>query len=150
MRAVLERLRLLIVVAVAGLAATTVVTMLWASARVVQLVGVLISGGWRLDATVITLLEVVDLFLVATVQLIVALGLFELFVADLRLPEWLTVHNLGDLKRPIVQVLVVIVVIKFFERMLIASALETLYYGASVSAVTLAMVAFIRFGEGRA
>ncbi|MHA7649119.1 YqhA family protein [Mycobacterium sp. ML4] len=146
----MERLRLLIVVAVAGLAATTVVTMLWASARVVQLVGVLISGGWRLDATVITLLEVVDLFLVATVQLIVALGLFELFVADLRLPEWLTVHNLGDLKRPIVQVLVVIVVIKFFERMLIASALETLYYGASVSAVTLAMVAFIRFGEGRA
>lgn len=95
----------------------------------------------------ITLLEVVDLFLVATVQLIVALGLFELFVADLHLPEWLTVHNLGDLKRPIIQVLVVVIVIKFVERMLMTGALDTLYYGAATAVVTIALALFIRFGE---
>ncbi|KAA1251668.1 YqhA family protein [Mycobacterium simiae] len=65
-----------------------------------------------------------------------ALGLFELFVADLHLPEWLTVHNLGDLKRPIIQVLVVVIVIKFVERMLMTGALDTLYYGAATAVVT--------------
>jgi len=113
----------------------------------VDLVVVLAHGGWRQDSAVISLLEVVDLFLLATVQLIVALGLFELFVADLHLPEWLTVHNLGDLKRPIIQVLVVIVVIKFVERMLLTGALETLYVGTATAVVTVALAVFIRLGE---
>lgn len=147
MRLVFERLRFLIVIAVCGLAVTTLVTLLWASGRAVDLVVVLAHGGWRQDSAVISLLEVVDLFLLATVQLIVALGLFELFVADLHLPEWLTVHNLGDLKRPIIQVLVVIVVIKFVERMLLTGALETLYFGTATAVVTLALAVFIRLGE---
>ncbi|OBR99428.1 hypothetical protein BHQ23_26910 [Mycobacterium gordonae] len=95
----------------------------------------------------ISLLEVVDLFLVATVQLIVAMGLFELFVADLHLPAWLTVRNLGDLKRPIIQVLVVVIVIKFVERMMLTGALDTLYFGTATAVVTLALALFIRFGE---
>lgn len=147
MRLVFERLRFLIVIAVCGLALTTAVTLLWASGRAVDLVVVLAHGAWRQDSAVISLLEVVDLFLVATVQLIVALGLFELFVADLQLPDWLTVHNLGDLKRPIIQVLVVVVVIKFVERMLLTGALETLYVGTATAVVTVALAVFIRLGE---
>ncbi|MDP7703666.1 MULTISPECIES: YqhA family protein [unclassified Mycobacterium] len=147
MRSVFEHLRFLIVIAVCGLAVTTAVTLLWASGRAVELIVMLAHGGWRQDSAVISLLEVVDLFLVATVQLIVALGLFELFVADLHLPEWLTVRNLGDLKRPIIQVLVVVVVIKFVERMLMTGALDTLYFGTATAVVTIALALFIRFGE---
>jgi len=146
-RSVFEHLRFLIVIAVCGLAVTTAVTLLWASGRAVELIVMLAHGGWRQDSAVISLLEVVDLFLVATVQLIVALGLFELFVADLHLPEWLTVRNLGDLKRPIIQVLVVVVVIKFVERMLMTGALDTLYFGTATAVVTIALALFIRFGE---
>jgi len=146
-RSVFEHLRFLIVIAVCGLAVTTAVTLLWASGRAVELIVLLAHGGWRQDSAVISLLEVVDLFLVATVQLIVALGLFELFVADLHLPEWLTVRNLGDLKRPIIQVLVVVVVIKFVERMLMTGALDTLYFGTATAVVTIALALFIRFGE---
>ncbi|MBI2700278.1 YqhA family protein [Mycobacterium gordonae] len=129
------------------MAVTTAITLLWASGRAVELIVVLAHGGWRQDSAVISLLEVVDLFLVATVQLIVAMGLFELFVADLHLPAWLTVRNLGDLKRPIIQVLVVVIVIKFVERMMLTGALDTLYFGTATAVVTLALALFIRFGE---
>ncbi len=142
MRWTLERLRLLIVIAVAGLAVTTAVSLGWGVARAVELVGVLLSGGWRQDATLVTLLEVVDLFLVATVQLIVALGLYELFVSDLDLPDWLTVRSLGELKQPIIDVLVVIMVIKFVERALTVPALDALQYGVATAAVITALVAF--------
>lgn len=138
----LERLRLLIVIAVLGLAVTTAVSLGWGVVRAVELIGVLFSGGWRQDATVVTLLEVVDLFLVATVQLIVALGLYELFVGDLDLPGWLTVHSLGELKQPIIDVLVVIMVIKFFERSLTVPALDALFYGLGYGAVIVALVLF--------
>lgn len=147
MRSAFERLRFLIVIAVCGLAVTTTITLVWASGRAVELIVVLAHGGWRQDSAVISLLEVVDLFLLATVQLIVAMGLFELFVADLHLPAWLTVRNLGDLKRPIIQVLVVVIVIKFVERMMLTGALDTLYFGAATAAVTIALALFIRFGE---
>lgn len=142
MRWVLERLRLLIVVAVAGLAVTTTVTLGWGIVRAVDLTAVLLAGGWRQDATLVTLLEVVDLFLVATVQLIVALGLYELFVGDLDLPDWLTVRSLGELKQPIIDVLVVIMAIKFIERALTVPPLDALWYGLAYAAVMVALVAY--------
>lgn len=142
MRWVLERLRLLIVVAVVGLAVTTTVSLGWGIVRAVDLTAVLLAGGWRQDATLVTLLEVVDLFLVATVQLIVALGLYELFVGDLDLPDWLTVRSLGELKQPIIDVLVVIMAIKFIERALTVPPLDALWYGLAYAAVMVALVAY--------
>jgi len=41
--------------------------------------------------------EIVDLFLVATVFYIIALGLYELFIAKAPLPGWLKICNLDDL-----------------------------------------------------
>jgi uncharacterized membrane protein YqhA len=150
-RWMLERLRLLIVVAVVGLTLTTVVTLGWGVARAVALIGVLLAGGWLEDATLVGLLEVVDLFLVATVQMIVVLGLYELFVGDLDLPDWLTVRNLGELKQPIVDVLVVLMVIKFIERALTVPPLDALHYGLAYAVVIGALVAFTAVSKrGRA
>lgn len=63
-------------------------------------------------------------------------------VGDLRLPDWLTVRDLGELKQPIIDVLVVILTIKFVERSLASSAFDGLLYGAATAVVILALVAF--------
>jgi uncharacterized membrane protein YqhA len=147
MRRVLERFRLAALVAVAGLSLTALATLGWASARAVQLVVILVQGGWRQDTSLIGLLEIVDLYLVAVVQLIVVLGLYELFIGDLDLPDWLTVHDLGELKRSVVDVLVVILGIKFLERALGSPPLETLYYGLATALVIGALVAFVAVTE---
>lgn len=63
-------------------------------------------------------------------------------VGDLRLPDWLTVRDLSELKQPIIDVLVVILTIKFVERSLASSAFDGLLYGAATAVVILALVAF--------
>ncbi len=63
---------------------------------------------------IVAAIEVIDLFLVATVAYIVSLGLYELFVDErLDLPPWLQIHSLDDLKNKLVGVLVVVIAITF-------------------------------------
>jgi uncharacterized membrane protein YqhA len=52
------------------------------------------------------------------------------------------VSSLSELKQPIIDVLVVIMAIKFLERALAGSALDALFYGAATALVITALVAF--------
>ena len=48
---------------------------------------------------ILSCIEVVDLFLLATVFYITALGLYELFIDDrIKVPIWLEIHTIDDLK----------------------------------------------------
>ncbi len=59
-------------------------------------------------------IELVDLFLLATVCLIIALGLYELFIDDtIPLPAWLQIHSLDDLKAKLISVVVTILGVLF-------------------------------------
>lgn len=63
---------------------------------------------------VVAAIEVIDLFLIATVAYITGLGLYELFVDEtLELPSWLQIHSLDDLKSRLIGVLVVVIAISF-------------------------------------
>jgi uncharacterized membrane protein YqhA len=84
---ILEQVRHLAVVAVAGLTVTMAVTFAWAIAKTVRLIGTLLDGGWRNDLSMVDLLEVIDTYLLAIVQLIVVVGLYELFIGALDVPE---------------------------------------------------------------
>lgn len=137
----MHRLRFLAVPACLVLAFTSILTMGWSAAKAIDLARLLLTGGWTSDQPLIALLSVVDLILVATVQVIIALGLWELFINDLDLPDWLTVHSLSDLKRSLSEALVLVLAIKFFELLLTSSALDALYYAAAVTLVSGVLVA---------
>lgn len=117
MKRVLERVRHVAVVAVAGLTVTMTVTFAWAIAKTVRLIGVLLDGGWRNDLSMVDLLEVIDTYLLAIVQLIVVIGLYELFIGALDVPDWLKARSLEDLKKSIVDVLIVFIGVKGVERL---------------------------------
>ena len=106
-QALLNQARYLVLIAVAGLTVLSVATFAWAIAKTVKLFGALLDGGWRGDVALVDLLGVIEMYLLAIVQLIVAIGLYELFVGDLDVPNWLEVTSLDDLKKSIVDVLVV-------------------------------------------
>ncbi len=109
------QVRHLAVLAVIGLLVTTVFSYVWALVRTVSLADDLLRGAWHDDSVLIDLLGVIDLYLLATVQLIVVLGLYELFVGDLDLPDWLEAKSLDDLKKPLIDMLVVCVAVKGVE-----------------------------------
>jgi len=69
--------------------------------------------------------EIIDGFLLATVLLIFALGLYELFISKIDLANEsetqsnvLVINNLDDLKNRLAKVILMILIVKFFEHAL--------------------------------
>ena len=145
----LERVRHLVIIAVAGLTVTTAETFLWAIAKTVRLIGTLLDGGWRSDETIVDLLEVIDTYLLAIVQLIVAIGLYELFIAALDVPDWLKARSLDDLKKSIVDVLIVFIGVKGVERLVVTEdPVDTLAFAGAV-ALLIGALSLFRLKPGR-
>lgn len=76
------------------------------------------------DKTVIlAFIPAIDNYLFATVLLIFSMGIYELFVSKINpvmrtpssRPNWLNIENLDDLKTHIAEVVIMILIINFFE-----------------------------------
>ena len=149
MNHLLEKVRYIVVVAVAGLIVTMTVTFAWAIAKTVRLTGVLLDGGWRSDLLMVDLLEIIDTYLLAIVQLIVAIGLYELFIGALDVPDWLKARSLEDLKKSIVDVLIVFVGVKGVERLVaVQEPVDALAYTGAV-AILIAALSLFRLTPSR-
>ncbi|MCS7058272.1 MAG: YqhA family protein [Meiothermus sp.] len=88
----------------------------------------------------------VDLALLAAVLIIFALGIYELFIAEVNRSEGinnvLVVRSLNDLKTKLGQVILMILVVKFFEKAQAFSpkgALDFLYYAGAVALLGAAL-----------
>src|SRR5689334_14139832 len=90
--------RYLIVVAVICIFITGLALMVYGASETYQLVAHLFDDGVNAKSAktlVLAAIELVDLFLLATVLFVIAIGLYELFVDDnLALPGWLVIHTL--------------------------------------------------------
>ncbi len=99
-------------------------------------------------------LAVVDLFLVGATLLISAFGLYELFVSRVdpggvhRLPAWLEMSDLNDLKARVVSMLVLVASVSFVETVAAeANGRLVLELGGGVAAVVVALTAYLRWGS---
>ncbi len=92
--------------------------------------------------TVTSVVEVVDGYLLATIMLIFALGLYELFISRIDIAEGsefasrlLLIRSLDDLKDRLAKVVLLILVVKFFEhalQMRFETPLDLLYMALGV------------------
>lgn len=145
----LGRSRYLILVAVIGsfLAATSL--LLYGGFEVIALIweavtyGAVTSKGAK--ALALSMIEVVDLFLLGTVFYIVALGLYELFIDDtLELPSWLEIHSLDDLKNKLVGVVVVVLAVLFLGQIVAWDGRRDLFgFGAAIALVIASLTWFL-------
>ncbi|MCX6698957.1 MAG: YqhA family protein [Methanomicrobiales archaeon] len=60
-----------------------------------------------------TSIEIIDIFLVATVFYLISMGLYELFVAKAPLPGWVEIRNLDDLKTKLLGLIVIALAVLF-------------------------------------
>ena len=142
-QALLNQARYLVLIAVAGLTVLSVATFAWAIAKTVKLFGALLDGGWRGDVALVDLLGAIEMYLLAIVQLIVAIGLYELFVGDLDVPNWLEVTSLDDLKKSIIDVLVLFLGVKGIEGLVEAERpLDALMLVGATAALIVALSLF--------
>jgi uncharacterized membrane protein YqhA len=122
--------RFLVVFAVLGSLVAAVVLFLKGSLEIIQ--GV--NGFFKIithfgptssddKSVILAFIPAIDNYLFATVLLIFSMGIYELFVSEidpaLRLPtsrpNWLNIENLDDLRTHISEVVIVILIINFFE-----------------------------------
>jgi uncharacterized protein (TIGR00645 family) len=101
-------------------------------------------------------LLVVDLFLIGATLLIAAIGFYELFFERIgregghRVPHWLQMHDLNDLKARVVSMIVLIVSVSFVEIVVDDfPGTEVLEIGGGIALVVAALTAFLRFGKER-
>ncbi len=141
MARLLGKSRYLVIVAVIGIGVEAVATFGWAVAITVEFIYDLVrTSAWKQDDTVVELLQVLDLYLIGTVLLITSIGLYELFIGEVQLPPWLVIRNLSDLKAKIVDVIVLVIGIKFLEKLVTGGeAIDILWYGLA-SAVVMAVL----------
>jgi uncharacterized membrane protein YqhA len=58
-------------------------------------------------------IQIIDMFLVATVFYLISLGLYELFIAKAPLPGWVEMRNLDDLKDKLLGLVVIALAVIF-------------------------------------
>ena len=90
----------------------------------------------------------IDLYLIAVVLLIFGFGIYELFISDIDVAKGtggekvLYVRSLDELKDKIAKVIVMVLVVSFFQRILhteYKGALEMLYFSISIAALALGL-----------
>ena len=138
--------RYLVIAPIIGLFVAAVVLTIVAVVDVVKITIAVATQHLELNKTVVGFIEVADIFLLAVVLYIMALGLYELFIdSDLPLPEWLVVRSLEDLKEKLVGVVVVVLAIFFLGRVIESeNPIEVLYLGVGIAAIIASLAYFAK------
>jgi uncharacterized membrane protein YqhA len=150
--------RFVVIIAVLASMITALAMFFMASVDVFYLVSHLgdylaadLSGQARADfraATVTHVVEVIDGYLLATVLLIFSLGLYELFISKIDEAEEsehskvLAIHSLDDLKARLGRVVLMILIVNFFEHaisMEFHNPLELLALAGGIGLIALAL-----------
>ncbi len=94
------------------------------------------------------LIGAIDLYLIAVVLLIFSFGIYELFVSQIdeakesESSQILEIHSLDELKDKIAKVIIMVLVVKYFQMVLDMSfngAVEMLYLAISILGLSLAL-----------
>lgn len=145
--------RFIVMVPVLGLLVSAIALVVLGAIETVHVIGSAIlpveSGGATLKETLVGFIELADLFLLAVVIYIIALGLFELFIdADLKLPGWLQFHDLDDLKYRLLGVVVVVLAVLFLGRAIQTPDAQDLFWiGAATASVIASLALFMKSGH---
>lgn len=102
------------------------------------------------EVIVSKIIGAVDLYLIAVVLLIFSFGLYELFISKIDAAEndenkssqILAIHSLDQLKDKIAKVIIMVLIVGFFQRVLHTeynSALEMLYFALSITLLSVGL-----------
>lgn len=99
----------------------------------------------------------VDLYLIAVVMFIFSFGLYELFISEINEAsakkngnQILVIHSLDQLKDKIAKVIVMVLIVNFFQRVLhtnFTTPLEMLYFAISIAALATGLYLLNHVGK---
>lgn len=148
MKVILERSRYLALIGVFSLLIASFSAFIWGTIKTVFTTLLVIQSLGSNAAITVELIEIIDIFLIATTILIFAASLYELFIGKLDLPEWMLAHDLYELKAKLSSMIVLVMTVKFLQKLIEAKdAAELLQRGIATAVVAAVLIAFGYFGK---
>jgi uncharacterized membrane protein YqhA len=148
MKTIIEKSRYLSLLAVITLLLTFALSLLWGIVQAVKAWGKIILSFGQSPDIILSILKLIDTFLVAIVLYILAASIYKLFVSDVELPSKLVAKSLPELKSKLSSVIVLVMAVHFVEVMFEEeiTGLEKLWQAIGISLVAIVLIAFSYFG----
>jgi uncharacterized membrane protein YqhA len=125
----------------------------YGAALFVYSVGHIVSHAFPVHHQIGLFLADIDLFLIGATLLISAVGFYGLFIREIqlqgpvRVPAWLEMHDLNDLKARVIAMIVLVLSVSFVEVLVDSpSGEQVLDLGGGIAAVIVALTVFLRLG----
>jgi len=136
--------RIMVVIAIFGLLLTSIFVIITGFAELFRIISFLMEGGLLSEEAgtflSVTVTEMIDLYLIGLVLIIIALGLYQLFIdPDIELPEWLDTPSFEALKGRLLVVVVVVLAVMFLGYA--AEATDALFIAGIGIAISLVIIA---------
>ena len=87
--------------------------------------------------------EFVHLFLVGTVLYITAIGLYQLFINEIKFPNWLKIDSTEELETNLIGVTVVVLAVNFMGAVFVGGKENLLEFGAGIALPIAALGVFL-------
>lgn len=147
MSKILAASRYLTIIAVIALLTAALAAFGWGVTKTIDAIHTIVVSAGEDKSITVSLVQIVDAFLIATTLLLFSLGLYELSIAEVKLPEWMIVHNLHDLKAKLGSMIVLIMAAKFLEKLADwKNAQEMLLFAISIALISGTLIAFSALG----
>jgi uncharacterized membrane protein YqhA len=144
----LEKTRYLAFVGIISLLLASVAAFGWGAVKTFNAITLIITSYGKDSYIAVSLMELMDSFLIAMALLIFSVSMYELFVGKLSLPDWMLAHTLHELKTKLSSVIVLVMAVKFLEHLVEwKNPNDLLSFAIAVSVVAATLIAFSYFGE---
>ncbi|MFC1960498.1 YqhA family protein [Chloroflexota bacterium] len=101
------------------------------------------EDGSAASLVIIEVVEFVHVFLVGTVLYITAVGLYQLFIAEIEFPGWLKIDSTEELETNLIGVTIVVLAVNFMGAVFVGGTENLLEYGAGIALPIAALGLFV-------
>lgn len=147
MRTILENAKYVVLLAVISTLLASVSLFIWASAGMVSTIYHMFHRLFSPESAETTahLVASLDSFLLGVIFYIFSIALYELFIGELKLPEWLIIKNLDDLKKKLSSVIALMLSVIFLEHLAEwKEPRDTLMFGIAIAVVIFALIFYMK------
>ena len=143
----IERSRYIAYIAIISMLLAATSAFLWGAYKTYLAIELVITSQGKDPLIMFFLIQLVDVFLVAIVMYLLSASIYELFIGELPLPEWMLAHNIHELKAKLSSVIILVMAVKFVEQLLEwKNPQDVLFYALAVSLISGVLIAFSQLG----